>query len=89
MKLKLIQTGGFAGLTKSSQKEIDLTEQELEDLVNSLSREDEPGPARDAINHILVIDDEQKITFSPEAVRGKWRLTIDQMLSDLEYEKRK
>lgn len=89
MRLKLIQTGGFAGLTKSSQKEIDLTEQEVEDLVNSLAREDNPGPARDAINHILVIDDGQRIPFSPEALQGKWKLTIDQMLSDLKYEKRK
>lgn len=87
MKLKLIQTGGFAGLTKSSEKVMDLSQEEVEDLVNSLKWENEPGLARDAMNHVLVIDDAQKIPFSPEATRGKWKSTIDQMLSELEVEK--
>lgn len=87
MKLKLIQTGGFAGLTKSSEKEMDLSQQEVEELVNSLAPEDEPH-TRDAFSHVLVIDDKKRVYFSPEATHGKWKNTIDQMISELEFEQR-
>lgn len=83
MKLKLIQTGGFAGLTKSCEKEMDLTRDDVEDLVNSLVPEDRPTP--DGLSHTLVIDDKEKIQFSPEATRGKWKRAIDGMVSELEF----
>ena len=85
MKLKLIQTGGFAGLTKSCEKEMDLTQHDVEDLVNSLAPEDEPNTP-DRLNHILVIDDRRRIQFSPEAIHGKWKPAIEEMLSELEFE---
>lgn len=87
MKLKLIQAGGFAGLTKSSQKEVDLTEQEIEDLMSSLTPE-APDKSRDALSHVLMVGDNRKISFSPEEIQGKWKPLIDQMLSELEFKKR-
>jgi hypothetical protein len=88
MKLKLIQTGGIAGLTKSCQKEIDLSQQEVDDLVRSLVPSGKPGKSRDELNHVLVIGDDRKIHFSPEETTGKWKPTIDEMLSQLEFDKR-
>lgn len=88
MKLKLIQAGGFAGLTKSCEREMDLSQQEVEDLVSSLAPEDEPK-APDGLSHILVIDDRRKIQFSPEATHGKWKPAIEEMLSELKFEKRR
>ena len=87
MKLKLIQTGGFAGLTKSCEKEMDLSRKDVEELVGSLAPADEPAQARDALTHILVINDKERIYFSPEATRGKWKPAIDKMISELKYDK--
>lgn len=44
---------------------------------------------RDELNHILIIDDEKRMYFNPEKTRGKWKATIDEMLSRLQVDKRK
>lgn len=85
MKLKLVQTGGFAGLTKSCEKEMDLTQNDVEDLVNSLALEGRPDP--DGLSHTLIIDDRKKIQFSPDAAHGKWKPAIEEMMASLEYER--
>ncbi|HLT72892.1 MAG TPA: hypothetical protein VKZ75_09585 [Cyclobacteriaceae bacterium] len=85
MKLKLIQTGGFAGLTKSCEKEMDLTQNDIEDLVNSLALEGRPDP--DGLSHTLIIDDQKKIQFCPDATHGKWKPAIEEMMASLEYER--
>lgn len=85
MKLKLIQTGGFAGLRKSCEKEMDLTPDDIEDLVKSLAPKDQPNP--DSLSHTLVIDEKKRIEFSPDATHGKWKPTIEEMMASLEYER--
>lgn len=84
MKLKLIQTGGFAGLRKSCEKEMDLTEDDIEDLVSSLAPEEPRTP--DGLSHTLVIDDRKRISFSPDATHGKWKSAIEEMMASLEFD---
>ncbi|HLT81889.1 MAG TPA: protealysin inhibitor emfourin [Cyclobacteriaceae bacterium] len=84
MKLKLIQTGGFAGLTRSA--EIDVEQEEADALLQRLALPDAsqqpPSEMRDAFNHILIIGD-KRIPFSPEDAPTELKPTIDRLLSQL------
>src|SRR5690606_38570303 len=85
MKLKLIQTGGFAGLTKSCEKEMDLTQNEVEDLVNSLALEGRPDP--DGLSHTIIIAERKKIQVWPDGTHGTWKPAIDEMMGSVVYDR--
>lgn len=86
MKLRLIQTGGFAGLTRSA--EIDVEPEEAEALVRCLpaaAASRTPRDERDAFNHVLVVDD-RRIPFSPEDAPAECKPTIDRLMSMLAFD---
>ncbi|HEY8513429.1 MAG TPA: protealysin inhibitor emfourin [Cyclobacteriaceae bacterium] len=84
MKIRLIQTGGFAGLTRSA--EIDVREEEANALVQRLASaaapHQPPANVRDAFNHVLVIGD-KRIPFSLEDTPEELKPTIDHLIANL------
>lgn len=80
MKLKLIQTGGFAGLTRTA--ELDVDQEQAETFVQQLTPVTAPKQARDTFNHVLVVGD-QRIPFSPEDVPEALKPTIEQLILSL------
>ncbi|MFO7256875.1 MAG: hypothetical protein DIU61_004215 [Bacteroidota bacterium] len=84
MKIKLIQTGGFAGLTRSA--EIEVQEEEAEKLIQRLApaaASHQPSPnVRDAFHHVLMVGD-RRIPFSPEEVPEELRSTIQHLIANL------
>jgi glutathione peroxidase-family protein len=84
MKVRLIQTGGFVGLTRSA--EIDINQEEALALVRSLttaaSSHQPPPNIRDAFNHVLVVGD-KRIPFSPEETPEEVKPIIERLISSL------
>ena len=88
MKLKLIRTGGFAGLTRSA--EMDVNPEEAEAFVQRLTprttSHEPPRDVRDAFHHVLLVGD-QRIPFSPEDTPEELKPTIDRLISMLKVDR--
>src|SRR5690606_25634050 len=87
MKLKLIQTGGFAGLTRTA--ELDIDQEEAEALVQQLTASaasHQPSPnVRDAFNRVLIVGG-QRVPFSPEDMPEALKPTVERLISMLKVD---
>ena len=53
MKITLIRTGGLLPITKEAEKEVDLSEDEMQSLLETIKTNDEPGEARDKTSYLI------------------------------------
>ena len=80
-RIQLIRSGGLMGKIMKAQTEMNLTEQDLEELIGQLGSEKNKN-ARDAFHHTLIIGT-KKFAFDPEKIKGKFRKMIRELEDNL------
>ena len=87
MQISLIQTGGFLPLTKKAEKDVDWSEEEMEELINQIKvQDDSPGQMRDATSLHLTYNAE---TFPIDLgkVPAKYKKTFENLKASLKISK--
>jgi hypothetical protein len=87
MKLRLIQTGGFAGLQKIAEREVDWGENELHQFHAACKQEPTSTSARDAFGYSWELG-ENIFDIEPGALPAKYKRIFDEMHKELHVKKR-
>ncbi len=77
-KIKLIESGGIMGKTRSASLEFKLTEEDLKKIKNSRKKIMNPH-IRDEIHYTLVIDDTDEVVITPHEVKGVTKLVMSKL----------
>lgn len=88
MKISLVRTGGFVPVTKKATGEVDLSEKEINDLIDLARVNEKPGNMRDNHQYQLMYND-QSYTIDLAKVPAKYRQMLEQLKDNLQIVKPK
>ena len=85
MKLRLVQTGGFAGLRKSAEKIINWNEVEVANFKKQFAHSNEPSQIRDGFYYSWELE-QNNYDINPENLSGKYLQIFDELRKALKAE---
>lgn len=87
MQVTLLRTGGIIPMLKKTTREVDLSEEEMNELIDAIRVEnDNQGKMRDNTLHQLIFND-QTFTVDLEKVPQKYKKTFDSLKDSLQIVK--
>jgi hypothetical protein len=86
MKIKLIRTGGFIPVKKASEAEVNLSGQELEDLLKIIRYDPSSKRIKDGTQYQLVAED-KATPVNLDNVPGKYEELFSKLKGDLKIVK--
>jgi len=87
MKIKLVRSGGFLPVTKMSETEADLSNQELDHLLNVIQTAPAAPRIKDGTSYQLIVGDVE-IPVNLEAIPKEHASLFDKLKSELRIVKR-
>lgn len=85
MKIELIRTGGIIPVIKKAEKEVDWSEEDIQEIINRTEAE-EPGKMRDATNYHLNYN-AGTFPIDLEKVPAKYKETLEELKDNLKITK--
>ncbi len=86
MKLTLIRTGGIIPIIKKANAEVDWSENEIDELINSFTEDDKSATMRDSTQYQLKFND-QTFSIDLEKVPLKYKKVFEQLKDNLKIVK--
>lgn len=86
MEVTLIRTGGIIPITKKAITDADWTKKEMNELINLLSIDENPGQKRDAAQYKLKLND-QTFSIDLEKIPLKYTDVFDRLKDNLQIVK--
>lgn len=87
MQVTLLRTGGMIPMLKKTTREVDLSEEEMNELIDAIRVEnDNQGKMRDNTLHQLIFND-QTFSVDLEKVPKKYKKTFDSLKDSLQIVK--
>ena len=88
MQITLLRTGGIIPITKKAEKEVDWSEDEMNELLSHIKLEsDDPGQARDATGFHLK-NNAGTVPIDMEKVPAKYKKAFEELKDNLKIVKK-
>lgn len=78
-KIKLIQSGGIAGIIRTAETELTVTEEELLQAAIQ-AKAPETRAMRDTLHHVLVINGKEEISIDLTKLKGNLKKVVEKEL---------
>ena len=82
MQITLIRTGGIIPITKKADKEVDWSQDEMNELLKLISEDEDPGQKRDATGYQLK-NNAGTFSIDLEKVPALYKKTFDELKDNL------
>lgn len=86
MQITLIRTGGIIPILKKASINVDLSNKEIDELINLMKVDDVPGEMRDNTQYQLVYN-EQTVPVNLERIPKRYKKTFESLKDNLQIVK--